>query len=291
MLRPLGKAEAIAEPASARAGRDQKPENRAETPPPPEAVQIAVLGPLAITGGRKQRRKLRGATRELLAYLALHPNGAQRDQIIDALWPDQTPEQGRNRLWRAAADARNHLGETVISRDNDRYQLDRAQVSVDLDRLEELLSEISSDDHAETSLARLEDALKLFAGEPLAGLEFAWAESEQRRLQAVQLDLRERAGRLLLTTGDAASALAHAERGLSFEPYNEKLSRVAMEAEAALGLRKPVIQRYARLREILDEQLGLEPHTETKTLYRRLLAQDNADYPGHCDPDPVKGRR
>jgi len=47
-----------------------------------------------------------------------------------------------------------------------------------------------------------------------------------------------------------------------------------MEAEAALGRREAVVERYDRLRRDLDERFGLEPNRETKSLYRRLMSQD-----------------
>jgi DNA-binding SARP family transcriptional activator len=238
------------------------------------ATKIAVLGPLTITGSRKHGRRMRGPTRELLAYLALHPGGAHRDQIIDALWPEQPPEQARNRLWRAAADARHHLGETILSRENEHYQLDRSQVSIDLDQLEVMLAELADRDD-EDALPLLEQALGLFGGEPLVGTDLPWAENEQRRLHAIQLELIERAGKAQLAAGTPTHALAHAENGLAQEPYNEKLARLAMQAEAELGLRTAVVSRYERLRQLLDEQLGLAPHRDTRLLYRELLAQDD----------------
>jgi DNA-binding SARP family transcriptional activator len=236
-------------------------------------ARIEVLGPLTITGTRKRGRGLRGPTRELLVYLALHPHGAHRDQIIDALWPEQAPEQGRNRLWRAAADARHHLGDTTLTRENEHYRLDRTQVTVDLDELENFVAELG-DRADEGALPLLEQALGLFGGEPLAGSDLPWGENEQRRLHAVQLDLLERAGAAHLAAGDPTRALAYAERGLVQEPYNEKVVRVAMRAEAALGLRTAIVARYEHLCQLLDAQLGLQPQRETKVLYRSLLGQD-----------------
>ena len=80
-------------------------------------------------------------------------------------------------------------------------------------------------------------------------------------------------------SGDPAGALSRAEEGLGSEPYNEKLARLAMQAEASLGLRKAVVRRYERLGEILGEELGLEPHVETRRLYRQLLGQDHEHDP------------
>jgi DNA-binding SARP family transcriptional activator len=279
---PLGPAEksAVSRPEQVTLATDSPEAGRAV---------ISLLGPPSVNGTRERGRAPRGATRALLCYLALRPGGAHRDQIVEALWPQLTPEQARKRLWRAAADARAQLGEASLRRKGEHYQLDRNQVSVDLDRLEHVLSKLSSTDPNEQP-PLLEQALALFRGEPLAGSDFPWAENERRRLQAIRLDLFERTGRALLAHGDAAAALSRAEQGLASEPYNEKLSRLGMQAEAALGLRTAVIHRYQRLREILDDQLGLEPHIETRRLYRRLLGQDHEHDPQPAAADGERAR-
>jgi two-component SAPR family response regulator len=116
-------------------------------------------------------------------------------------------------------------------------------------------------------------ALRLFRGEPLAGSDYAWSESEVPRLRATFVDLLEKVARQQLDVGEARSALEVAERGFEVDTLNESLWRLAMKAESALGLREAVSERYERLRALLDERLGLEPAQETRRLYLRLLAQ------------------
>jgi DNA-binding SARP family transcriptional activator len=70
--------------------------------------------------------------------------------------------------------------------------------------------------------------------------------------------------------GGASSA----ERGIALDLLNEDAWRLALEAEAALGLREAVLERYEQLRSLLDERPGLEPQRETRALGRRLLGQD-----------------
>jgi DNA-binding SARP family transcriptional activator len=50
-----------------------------------------------------------------------------------------------------------------------------------------------------------------------------------------------------------------------------------LEAEAALGRREAVVERYERLREELDDRFGLEPSRDTRQFYRRLLSQGPVD--------------
>src|SRR6266545_1128028 len=78
------------------------------------------------------------------------------------------------------------------------------------------------------------------------------AKSEQRRLASLRLSLLERVGRLRLESGDAASALEVADGAAALDGSNEHVVQLAMEAEAGLGRREAVVERYERLRRDLD---------------------------------------
>ena len=233
---------------------------------------IALLGPLGITPSKRRGRGLRSRTQEFLVYLALRREGATTDELADALWPDvDDDETARRRIWRSASEARSQLGEAVIHV-GDRYVLDRRKVDVDLDRFNSLLAEAAIQSNREREQL-LERAHALVRGEPLAGLDRPWAAGEVRHLRAVVAGLYQQLGELRLSR-DPAAALACAEEAITLDPYAESAQRLAMRAEAALGLREAVIERYEGLEGELDTKLGLEPERETRLLYRRLLSQD-----------------
>jgi DNA-binding SARP family transcriptional activator len=236
------------------------------------SVTIRLLGPPAIEGLPRRRRGLRTDCRLFLIYLALHPKGVGRDTLAAALWPDLPDRRARQRLYQAASDARSRLGDAFVA-DGDRYWLDRDRVDVDVEHLQRLLREAKASD-ASTERHVLEQAFALVGGEPLSGLDVAWADGEARRLRAVVVDLCVRLGSVRLAGGDPAGALAAAERGIDLDALNEELWRLALEAEGALGLRDAVIKRYETLCQRLDERLGLEPQRETRSAYLSLLAQD-----------------
>jgi DNA-binding SARP family transcriptional activator len=234
----------------------------------PRTISISVLGPLAIDGllGRIKR----AATYELLAYLAFHPKGGSRDELIEAIWPAQDPKRTRPRFWQSVTEARKALGGAWVHH-GERYALDRAKVRVDLDELDRLLT-VASDD-ATSDANTLERALALWRGEPLEGRDYLWAEGEMRSLGATLLDLLERVGRVRLAHGDARGALQMAEQAIALDQLHEPSWRLALQAEHALGLRESITRRYDELTRSLDEQLGLEPARETRVIYRQLLGQ------------------
>lgn len=236
-----------------------------------ERIGIHLLGPLGLTGCKKKQPR-RQATAELIGYLAVQRRPASRDELLEALWPGDDPRRSAGRFYQAVSEARKLLGD-AFERDRDVYALDRGKLRIDLDELDHLRgeAEAATGDHQR---ALLERALALFRGQPLAGAEALWADTEARRLSAIEVELLELIGRLRLEAGDASKALDVAQRAEALDSSNERAAQLAMQAEAALGRRESVVDRYERLCRELDQRFGLEPNHETKMLYRRLLSQD-----------------
>jgi two-component SAPR family response regulator len=208
----------------------------------------------------------------LLAYLALHKEGATTDELIALLWPDVDTDNARARVHRSVSEARSQLGNAIV-RAGERYVLDRNAVAVDLDEFESLLAQAN----ARRDVGRerlLERALAHVRGQPLAGTDYVWAAGETRHLRAMVVELLHDLGNLRLERDNVAGALAAAEQALALDAYNESAHRLAMCAESALRLREAIVARYERLCQDLDAHFGLEPERETRLLYRRLLSQD-----------------
>jgi DNA-binding SARP family transcriptional activator len=234
---------------------------------------IRLLGPFELTGCKKKQPR-RQATAEILAYLAIQRRAVSRDELLEALWPGDDPRRSAARFYQAASEARKLLGDAFI-RERDTYTLDRDQLRIDLDELDRLREQAHNAEE-EQEPALLERALALVHGEPLAGIGALWADSEQRRLTSLRLSLLERVARLRLESGDAASALEVADEAAGLDGSNEHIVQLAMEADAALGRREAVVERYEQLRRELDERFGLEPSRDTRRLYRQLLSQGSA---------------
>jgi DNA-binding SARP family transcriptional activator len=241
--------------------------------PEPERPAIGLLGPVTIAPRTPRSRSRRSHAEPLLTYLALHREGATTGELTTNLWPGLDDERARKRLWGSISDARSHLGD-VILRADDRYRLDRDAVAIDLDQFESLLTQADSESAARRQL--LERALRLVRGDPLAGSDYPWALGETRRLRATIIDRLAQLGQLRLDDGDPAGALAAAEQAIGLDPFNEPAHRLGMKAEATLGLRQAIVERYTQLARELDTRFGLEPERETRQLYRSLLSQDPA---------------
>ena len=236
------------------------------------AGSIALLGPLEIITPTPRPRGLRSKTKEVLAYLALHPRGAAIDELAAAVWPDLDDDKTRTGVWRAISDTRSQLGD-VFLHSGDQYELDRNALTIDIDEFNFLLAQASVDrDAARAQL--LERALALVRGHPLAGTDYPWASGDLHHLRARIIDLLHQLGELKLTDGDTLGALALADKAIGYDPDDESAQRLAMRAEAALGLKDAVMERYEQLGKRLDTRFGLEPERATRLLYKHLLSQD-----------------
>jgi DNA-binding SARP family transcriptional activator len=263
-------------PADAAAGPesvaiDATREGDVEQPPAP-GIRVGLLGPFALDGAPLPRRT---ATRELIAYLALHPGGATRDQLLEALWPGTDPRRSQPRLWQATSEARKVLGDAFVS-DDGRYQLDRDRVVLDLDELAPLLRRADAADRPADRARLLVRADAVWRGALLDGADHEWAEGHRRRLRGERVELLRRLAETWLEAEEAKRALDAAERGIGLDELHEPCWRAALDAEARLGQRDAVEARYDALVRLLDDRLGLRPEPETTALYRALLAPATA---------------
>ena len=225
---------------------------------------LRLFGPLWIDGtdgaGLNER-----PTRGLIVYLALKRGPVSSDELVEALWPGDALSKTRPRLYKAKRQAQRLLGD-ALRRRHDGFELDRKQLRCDVDEIERLRSGQLDHDG-------LEEALVLMAGEPLADVDYPWADSERRRLQAVKAEVLTHVALARRKHGDENGSLAIAEQLIALDPLNERGWCLAMEAESALGQRQAILDRFERLTHELDQRLGLRPGTETREIYHRLLAQ------------------
>jgi DNA-binding SARP family transcriptional activator len=230
-------------------------------------VQIAVLGPLRITaGGNEIRGGLRKA-RELLAYLALHPDGMTGAAISEALWPEASPRYATAQRHLALRKAREMLRTATglpqpmfITLAGERYRLDPALIDVDVWHFNAALDQARITADPATQLEILRRAVTLYRESLAEGAGYEWAEryAEPARRRAV--DALARIAELQ-QPAEPEQALNTLEAALAHDPYNEALYQKIMHIQAALG-RPDAARRTLALLEARLSALGLTPGSD-----------------------------
>jgi DNA-binding SARP family transcriptional activator len=259
-------------PPLATAGRTL--ERRSGPAPRSVPIEIAVLGNVQVNGAPESFRYRRRLT-ELVAFLAMHPDGATTDAFATALWPERrVPLQTlANRL----SETRRALGIASDGRPRLRKQGRRhliVEAETDWDRFRELASESSGADSWRRALA-------LVRGRPFDGLdrgEWAQLEGYMAAVEASVVGVACRVGEHALDRGEGGLAHWAALQGLLVSPWDERLYRLLMRAADGLGNRGGVDAALRSLALALelegDPLLGIHP--ETSALYRNLTSRSRA---------------
>jgi len=240
------------------------------------AACVTLLGPPQITvAGREITGGLRKA-REMLAFLAVHPDGATGDQVSEALWPGAPPGHGtaqRNIAVRKLREMlRNATGlreAMFITLTADRYRLDAALFDIDIWRFQRALLEARHAEGEDAQLAACMDAVAAYHGPLADGTGYDWAEpyAEQARRRA--LDAWTRIAEITAPR-DPEQALAALETALGHDPYNEFVYQKIMRLQAAAD-RPDAVRRTLTLLETRLTELGVTPGPQTRSLAASLL--------------------
>jgi DNA-binding SARP family transcriptional activator len=238
-------------------------------------VEYRILGPLEVVaaddplplGGPKQR--------SLLALLLLHANEVvSTDELIDRLWgarpPATAPKIVQVQVWRL----RKALGGDELATRPPGYVLRVREGELDLARFERLVSEARGAE-PEAAAAKLREALSLWRGAPLADLAYeSFASAEVARLEELRLVALEEQIEADLALGRHAELVPELEALAAEHPLRERLRGQLMLALYRSGRQAEALDAYRRARQLLLEDLGLDPSPPLQELERAILAQD-----------------
>ncbi|MER5645891.1 BTAD domain-containing putative transcriptional regulator [Streptosporangium sp. NPDC002524] len=185
------------------------------------------------------------------------------DHLLDAVWGEYRPRTAMGTLRTYISRLRSVLGAEVITSIGSGYALSGGVC--DLVTMEELSRE-----------ERYGEALELWRGEPLAGLEGGYAESQRVRLGERRLAVLERRLAGEVEEGGHTEVIAELTALRGEHPARERLSGLLMLALYRSGRQAEAIGVYTDTRELLAESLGIDPSPELAELYRRIITADPA---------------
>ena len=143
-------------------------------------------------------------------------------------------------------------------------------------------------DEREDAAAGLREALELWRGPPLAELASApFAPAEIARLEEQHLAAVEVRVEADLAAGRHAELVGELQQLTSRHSWRERLHAQLMLALYRSGRQADALAAYRDAREVLVEQLGIEPGAELHDLHEAILAHDPAlDAPPVADAAP-----
>lgn len=213
----------------------------------------------------------------LLYYLAVTGQAHSRESLVALLWGEMPETAAKRNLTQVLSLLRKRLAPFLEITPQQISLKPEAAYKLDVHRFEQTLKALDPAPEPD----QLRQAIELYQGDFLQGfyvkeaLDFEeWVVTERERLRELLLQALDSLVSHYLHQANYAAGLDAAARLLALEPWREAAHRQMMLLLARSGRREAALAQYESCRQILAEELGVEPLAETTALYRRLKAAD-----------------
>lgn len=217
--------------------------------------------------------KQRAILAVLLVYLE-HP--VSLEGLVDRVWGESPPSSVRNVVYTYMARLRRTLAKCadapVLRRSFGGYSLDIPPESVDLHRFRALLAGAREEGCPDRTRAELlQQALGLWRGEALSGIDGLWADTVRQGLRLLKHEALAELADVKLRLGCTESVADALREALVAAPGAESIARRLMQVLRSEGRCAEALEVYAETRRFLAEDYGIDPSPELQQLYDDLL--------------------
>jgi DNA-binding SARP family transcriptional activator len=243
-------------------------------------IEFQVLGPTEARQGGKAI-PLSGARRRALVTRLLLGAGraVSADALLEDVWGDQAPAAASATLQSHVSQLRKVLG-ACLQRTTVGYVLRLDAVSVDAREFEELAatgsSQFSKGDF-EAAAWTLRQALRMWRGRALHEVaDQPWAQPDAERLEELRRIATEQLLEARLALGEHELLVPDARLAVEENPLREQRWATLMLALYRCGRQVDALRAYQRLRNLLVEDLGIDPSPPVAALEAAMLRHDPA---------------
>lgn len=241
-------------------------------------MDIRVLGPLGVfdegrqvaLGGRRQRSVLAG----LVVYA---DETVSTERLIQFVWGEDPPPTARKSLQVYVSRLRRVLGGSAVTYSPGGYLLRLDEATIDAHRFEDLAHQarLLLDKDPQTAIVLFDAALALWRGSPLSDID---AEGDLipyvERLREARIAAVEDRADAALALGQHGELVGELYNLVETYPLRERLWSQLMMALYRSGRQAEALRAFQRCRQILAEELGIEPSIPLQRLEERILHQD-----------------
>ena len=233
-------------------------------------LTVSLLGTPTLSLDSQPLALSRRKSRAILYYVAAHRNPLTREQLLAFLWPDLDRPAAQQTLRTTLHGLRKALGSHLLVDEN---ILKLAPgTDIDVRRFEAGLQSPLAD------LQSLGSHLALYRGDFLEGFTLPdtsafddWAIIEREYYRHLAVRGFTTLSQLHEAYGNFGAALEAIDRALAFDALQEDLQQAAMRLHYLSGDRAGAIRRYDSLRKLLDEEMGVPPMAETRSVYDSII--------------------
>jgi DNA-binding SARP family transcriptional activator len=246
-------------------------------------VDYRILGTFEVHDGERELELGGAKQRALLVVVLLNANRVvSTDRLIDELWGEQPPAGARHVIQVYVSELRKALepNRSALVTRAPGYLIRVEAGELDLERFERLLEkgrEALNAGDAETAAADLRAALDLWRGAPLADFTYEpFAQGAIARLEELRLAAVEDRIEADLALGRHADLVGEVRVLISEHPLREGFRRQLMLALYRSGRQAEALEVHQQTRQVLVDELGIDPSPALQRLEHAILNQDSA---------------
>jgi DNA-binding SARP family transcriptional activator len=242
-------------------------------------MELRVLGEVAAWAGDQRLDVGHARQRCVLAALLMNVNEVLTvDQLVARVWADRLPQRPRQVLRGYLSRLRTLLSGTGVRIEwhASGYVLVIESEMVDVHRFHRLVRQARRESRGERALAMTDEALGLWRGEALAGLDTPWVNATREGLVRERFAAEADRIDLALAQGGHCALLAELHARMAAHPLDERVAGQLMLALCRSGQQAEALGCYNVIRRRLAEELGTDPGQPLRRLHQRILTIDPA---------------
>lgn len=213
------------------------------------------------------------------------------DTLIARIWGEDPPPNARGSLYAYISRLRSALRTAgiALTRAGNGYALPITREQVDVHRFRHLIERVRATPAQELRRALLAEALGLWRDTPLTGLTGDWADAIRTELERLRLSaLADRIDiDLTLAPADSTGILDELAELVREHTLDERFAAQLIRALHANGMRREALACFARTRDRLADELGVQPGAELTTLHRQLARDEPLGHASASAQPPV----
>ncbi|WP_253888110.1 AfsR/SARP family transcriptional regulator [Actinokineospora diospyrosa] len=256
---------------------------------------LRILGPLEVEGSAGVVRVPPGRQQVVLAFLLMEANqNVSTDSLVDALWEENPPDTARTQVQICVSRLRRNLADggvdVTIETRQPGYLLRVDPARIDANAFTAMIVQaraLRGEGRPAEAAATLRAAAALWRGPCLSGMSSPTLRTRALRLEEDRLTTTEDYLELELGLGRHHQLVGEMSRLVREQPLRERPRALLMVALYRCGRQAEALEVYRAGRELLIDELGLEPGPDLRGLEAAILTgAAEVRYRPSSEPEP-----
>jgi two-component SAPR family response regulator len=249
-------------------------------------LEIKTLGTHQVLVNGSQAQFKSKTAEELFFYLLAHPEGKQKEEILEQLWQAEPNKETNNRFRVTVHRIRHALDNNdVLLEDHNRYRLHATVLAAtDLNQMYKILEQANHTSSEELKLQAFQQVIQLYQGDFLPSVTASWANELREELRGVYVRANLEISLLHCGAGACEGAVGALVRALHIDPYiGENYHQKLMTCLSVVEDKYAAIEHYRRFIHFLRSELEDSPMPETLALAERIKSGEKI-----CNRSPMQ---